>query len=117
MATAITLPEGAPEEVITHSLVRDVDLTPFGFAGNLALMTIDNGLDHTRPNTLGAQTLMELDAAITDALSRKPADRCQIDYNEFVHVLSGQEYKSRISVAPCTALNLACAACALLRVA
>jgi 3-hydroxyacyl-CoA dehydrogenase/enoyl-CoA hydratase/carnithine racemase len=73
MATAITLPEGAPEEVITQSLVRDVDLTPFGFSGNLALITIDNGLDHTRPNTLGAKTLMELDAAITDALSRKPA--------------------------------------------
>ena len=73
MATAITLPEGAPEEVITHSFVRDVDLTPFGFTGNLALITIDNGLDHTRPNTLGAKTLMELDAAITDALSRKPA--------------------------------------------
>ena len=73
MATEITLPEGAPEEVITHSFVRDVDLTPFGFTGNLALITIDNGLDHTRPNTLGAKTLMELDAAITDALSRKPA--------------------------------------------
>jgi 3-hydroxyacyl-CoA dehydrogenase/enoyl-CoA hydratase/carnithine racemase len=73
MATAITLPEGAPEEVITHSLVRDVDLTPFGFSGNLALITIDNGLDHTRPNTLGPQSLLALDAAITDALSRKPA--------------------------------------------
>ena len=73
MATAITLPEGAPEEVITHSFVRDVDLTPFGFSGNLALITIDNGLDHTRPNTLGPQSLLALDAAITDALSRKPA--------------------------------------------
>jgi 3-hydroxyacyl-CoA dehydrogenase/enoyl-CoA hydratase/carnithine racemase len=73
MATAITLPEGAPEEVITQSLVRDVDLTPFGFSGNLALITIDNGLDHTRPNTLGPQSLLALDAAITDALSRKPA--------------------------------------------
>ncbi len=27
MATAIALPEGAPEEVVTHALVRDVDLT------------------------------------------------------------------------------------------
>ena len=33
MTTAITLPEGAPEEVITHALVRDVDLTPFGGKG------------------------------------------------------------------------------------
>jgi len=73
MTTAITLPEGAPEEVITHSLVRDVDLAPFGFNGSLALITLDNGLDHTRPNTLGPQSLIALDAAITDAVSRKPA--------------------------------------------
>ena len=73
MATAITLPEGAPDEVITQSLVRDVDLTPFGFKGSLALITLDNGLDHTRPNTLGPQSLMALDAAITDAVSRTPA--------------------------------------------
>ena len=73
MATAITLPEGAPEEVITQSLVRDVDLTPFGFKGSLALITLDNGLDHTRPNTLGPQSLMALDAAITDAAARTPA--------------------------------------------
>ena len=73
MATTITLPEGAPEEVITQSLVRDVDLTPFGFKGSLALITLDNGLDHTRPNTLGPQSLMALDAAITDAASRNPA--------------------------------------------
>ena len=73
MATAITLPEGAPEEVITQSLVRDVDLTPFGYQGSLALITLDNGLDHTRPNTLGPQSLMALDAAITDAAARTPA--------------------------------------------
>jgi 3-hydroxyacyl-CoA dehydrogenase/enoyl-CoA hydratase/carnithine racemase len=73
MATTITLPEGAPDEVITQSLVRDVDLTPFGFKGSLALITLDNGLDHTRPNTLGPQSLMALDAAITDAASRTPA--------------------------------------------
>jgi 3-hydroxyacyl-CoA dehydrogenase/enoyl-CoA hydratase/carnithine racemase len=73
MATTITLPEGAPEEVVTQSLVRDVDLTPFGFKGSLALITLDNGLDHTRPNTLGPQSLMALDAAITDAVSRNPA--------------------------------------------
>jgi 3-hydroxyacyl-CoA dehydrogenase/enoyl-CoA hydratase/carnithine racemase len=73
MATTITLPEGAPDEVITQSLVRDVDLTPFGFKGSLSLITLDNGLDHTRPNTLGPQSLMALDAAITDAVSRNPA--------------------------------------------
>ena len=73
MTTAITLPEGAPEEVITHALVRDVDLAPFGGKGSLALITLDNGLDHTRPNTFGPQSVAALDAAITDAASRKPA--------------------------------------------
>ena len=73
MATEITLPEGAPEEVITNALVRDVDLTPFGHNGSLALITLDNGLDHTRPNTFGPQSLAALDRAITDAIGRAPA--------------------------------------------
>ena len=69
----IEMPEGAPEEVITNALVRDIDLGAFGHKGTLALITLDNGLDHTRPNTFGPQSLMALDAAITEALSRKPA--------------------------------------------
>jgi 3-hydroxyacyl-CoA dehydrogenase/enoyl-CoA hydratase/carnithine racemase len=73
MTTAITLPEGAPEEVVTVAKVRDVDLTPFGFKGTLALITIDNGLDHTRPNTLGPQSVASIDAAITEAISHKPS--------------------------------------------
>jgi len=73
MATPIAMPEGAPDEVITLAKVRDVDLTPFGYKGVLALITLDNGLDHTRPNTLGAQSLASLDAAITEAISHKPA--------------------------------------------
>ena len=73
MTTAITLPEGAPEEVVTNAVVRDVDLTPFGHKGTLALITIDNGLDHTRPNTLGPASLASIDAAITEALTHKPA--------------------------------------------
>jgi 3-hydroxyacyl-CoA dehydrogenase/enoyl-CoA hydratase/carnithine racemase len=73
MTTSMQLPEGAPEEVVTHALVRDIDLTPFGHKGSLALITLDNSLDHTRPNTLGPQSLASIDAAITDAVSRKPA--------------------------------------------
>ena len=73
MTTEIKLPEGAPEEVVTNALVRDVDLTPFGFAGSLALITLDNGLDHTRPNTFGPQSLAALNDAITDAICRSPA--------------------------------------------
>jgi 3-hydroxyacyl-CoA dehydrogenase/enoyl-CoA hydratase/carnithine racemase len=73
MSADIKLPEGAPEEVITQALVRDVDLSAFGASGTLALITLDNGLDHNRPNTFGPQSLAALDAAITDATSRKPA--------------------------------------------
>jgi hypothetical protein len=58
--TTISLPEGAPEEVITHSLLREVDLRPFGYNGVLALITLDNGMDHNRPNTSGPKTLLEL---------------------------------------------------------
>ena len=71
--TTITLPEGAPEEVVTNALVRDVDLAAFGATGTLALITLDNGHDHTRPNTFGPQSLLALDAAITEAISRIPA--------------------------------------------
>jgi 3-hydroxyacyl-CoA dehydrogenase/enoyl-CoA hydratase/carnithine racemase len=73
MSMQINLPEGAPEEVVTNALVRDVDLAPFGHKGSLALITLDNGLDHTRPNTFGPQSLDALNNAITDALGRAPA--------------------------------------------
>ena len=49
------------DEVVTHSRVRDVSL-PSG--RTLALITLDNGRDHTRPNTLGPATLSELHQAI-----------------------------------------------------
>ena len=73
MSVDIKLPEGAPEEVLTQALVRDVDLSAFGAKGTLALITLDNGHDHNRPNTFGPQSLQALDAAITEATSRKPA--------------------------------------------
>ena len=73
MSVDIKLPEGAPEEVVTQALVRDVDLSAFGAKGTLALITLDNGHDHNRPNTFGPQSLLALDAAITEATSRKPA--------------------------------------------
>jgi 3-hydroxyacyl-CoA dehydrogenase/enoyl-CoA hydratase/carnithine racemase len=45
------------DEVVTHSFVRDV---PLSGGKTLALITLDNGRDHTRPNTLGPVTLFEL---------------------------------------------------------
>jgi 3-hydroxyacyl-CoA dehydrogenase/enoyl-CoA hydratase/carnithine racemase len=72
MSTNITLPAGAPEEVVTHALVRDIDLAAFGGKGSLVLITLDNSLDHNRPNTFGPQSLSALDSAISDAIARKP---------------------------------------------
>jgi 3-hydroxyacyl-CoA dehydrogenase/enoyl-CoA hydratase/carnithine racemase len=69
----IKLPEGAPEEVVTQALVREVNLSAFGAKGVLALITLDNTLDHNRPNTFGPQSLLALDAAITAAIASKPA--------------------------------------------
>lgn len=69
MNDALVLPEGAPEEVISHSYLRQVDLKPFGCDGLLALITLDNGMDHNRPNTLGPKTLLELNERITEAES------------------------------------------------
>lgn len=45
-----------PDEVITHSLVTDVALSG---GRTLALVTLDNGRDYTRPNTLGTRTMIE----------------------------------------------------------
>ena len=61
--------EASADEVITESFVRDVTL-PTG--GTLALITLDNGRDHTRPNTLGPRTLQGL-AAVLDALTARAA--------------------------------------------
>ena len=63
----IKLPEGAPEEVVTNAILREVSLAPFGATGNLALITLDNGMDHNRPNTFGAASLNSLKAAIETA--------------------------------------------------
>ena len=55
------------DEVVTESHVRDVTL-PSG--GILALITLDNGRDHTRPNTLGPRTLQGLSETL-DALHER----------------------------------------------
>ena len=66
------MPAGAPEEVVTRAIVRDIDLSAFGVTGTFSLITLDNGQDHNRPNTFGPKSLLELDAAISTAISRKP---------------------------------------------
>ena len=57
-----------PDEVVTHALVRDIDL-PYG-AGTLALITLDNGHDHTKPSTFGPGGLLELRDAVESVAAR-----------------------------------------------
>ncbi len=57
-----------PDEVVTRALVRDLEL-PYG-AGTLALITLDNGHDHTKPSTFGPAGLLELNAAIDAVAAR-----------------------------------------------
>ncbi|MFD4832203.1 3-hydroxyacyl-CoA dehydrogenase NAD-binding domain-containing protein [Streptomyces uncialis] len=51
-----------PDEVVTQAHVRHLEL-PDG-AGRFALITLDNGFDHTKPTTFGPQSLANLDAAL-----------------------------------------------------
>jgi len=55
------------DEVVTHSYVRDI---PLSGGKTLALVTLDNGRDHTRPNTLGPVTLLELAAVLDEQKAR-----------------------------------------------
>jgi 3-hydroxyacyl-CoA dehydrogenase/enoyl-CoA hydratase/carnithine racemase len=52
----------APDEVETQALLRLVALP--GGAGTAALITLDNGHDHTKPNTFGLGGLQSLSAAL-----------------------------------------------------
>jgi 3-hydroxyacyl-CoA dehydrogenase/enoyl-CoA hydratase/carnithine racemase len=58
------------DEVVTHSLVSDVRL-PSG--RTIALITLHNGKDHTRPNTLGPATLTELGERLDELRGRAGA--------------------------------------------
>ncbi|MDT3343860.1 3-hydroxyacyl-CoA dehydrogenase NAD-binding domain-containing protein [Microbacterium aquilitoris] len=61
-------------EVVTNSPVRDVTLA----SGRvLALITLDNGRDHTRPNTLGPATLTALGATLDTLAARARAGEIQ----------------------------------------
>ncbi|MCE7480791.1 3-hydroxyacyl-CoA dehydrogenase NAD-binding domain-containing protein [Microbacterium profundi] len=64
----------AGDEVVTHSPVRDIRL-PSGKV--LALITLDNGRDHTRPNTLGPATLTELGETLAGVKARAAAGEIQ----------------------------------------
>ncbi|CAH0174107.1 3-hydroxyacyl-CoA dehydrogenase NAD-binding domain-containing protein [Microbacterium sp. Bi121] len=64
----------ADDEVVTHSTVRDIRLAS---GKTLALITLDNGRDHTRPNTLGPGTLTELGETLATLKARASSGEIQ----------------------------------------
>ena len=70
-ATTEKAPTAFESEVVTRSIVQDVTLP--GGAGTLALVTLDNGVDHTKPNTFGPATLVQLQAVVDGLRARAEA--------------------------------------------
>ncbi|WP_188754542.1 3-hydroxyacyl-CoA dehydrogenase NAD-binding domain-containing protein [Microbacterium album] len=64
------LVELSQDEVVTRSLVSDVRLAS---GRTFALVTLHNGKDHTRPNTLGPATLLELGQRLDELAARAKA--------------------------------------------
>jgi 3-hydroxyacyl-CoA dehydrogenase/enoyl-CoA hydratase/carnithine racemase len=60
-----------PGEVVTEALLRLVPVP--GLDRPVALITLDNGFDHRKPNTLGPAGLASLETAIDAALAAEPA--------------------------------------------
>jgi 3-hydroxyacyl-CoA dehydrogenase/enoyl-CoA hydratase/carnithine racemase len=60
-----------PGEVVTTAALRLLDVP--GVDGKVALVTIDNGKDHTRPTTFGPAGLANLDRALDRAFAAEPA--------------------------------------------
>jgi 3-hydroxyacyl-CoA dehydrogenase/enoyl-CoA hydratase/carnithine racemase len=64
-----------PAEVVTRTPVQDVALP--GGAGTLALVTLDNGMDHTRPSTFGPEGIAGMQATFDRLQERAEAGEIQ----------------------------------------
>ncbi|WP_134666421.1 MULTISPECIES: 3-hydroxyacyl-CoA dehydrogenase NAD-binding domain-containing protein [Amycolatopsis] len=60
-----------PDEVVTNAVTNLVKVP--GLDKPVALITLDNGHDHTRPNTFGPQGLVALNTALDEAFAAEPA--------------------------------------------
>ncbi|EOM75843.1 3-hydroxyacyl-CoA dehydrogenase [Rhodococcus rhodnii] len=58
------------DEVVTHAFTKIVSVP--GLDGVVALVTLDNGFDHTKPNSFGPKGLAEFDKALDDAFAANP---------------------------------------------
>jgi 3-hydroxyacyl-CoA dehydrogenase/enoyl-CoA hydratase/carnithine racemase len=68
-----TLAAQVPDEIVTHSLVNEVEVSAGGRSFRIALITLDNGLDHAKPTTLGPRTLIELGRTLEGLRDRAAA--------------------------------------------
>ncbi|MGO1975402.1 MAG: 3-hydroxyacyl-CoA dehydrogenase NAD-binding domain-containing protein, partial [Propionibacteriaceae bacterium] len=71
-----------PDEVVTRAHSRDVAL-PHG-AGTAVLITLDNGHDHTKPNTFGPRGFQALNAAIDAATAREDVAAIAVTGKPFI---------------------------------
>jgi 3-hydroxyacyl-CoA dehydrogenase/enoyl-CoA hydratase/carnithine racemase len=69
------------DEVVTEAKLRKVTL-PSGKV--LGLVTLDNGLDHTRPNTFGPKGLVSLNTAYDAALADDEIDAIAVTGKQFI---------------------------------
>lgn len=86
------------QEVVTHSFSQDVTLE----SGKvIALVTLDNGMDFKRPNTLGPQGLLEFDrllVSLSDRAAQGEIDAVAVTGKEFI--LAAGADLSRVSDVP-----------------
>ena len=76
MTATTTTSAPAHTEVVTHSVVRDLALPGTGLgssARTMALITLDNGHDHTKPNTFGPEGIAELQGVVDTLRARAEA--------------------------------------------
>ncbi|MBK1788762.1 3-hydroxyacyl-CoA dehydrogenase NAD-binding domain-containing protein [Prauserella cavernicola] len=71
MITAEQAAQAFPDEVVTRAVTRLVPVP--GLEAPVALITIDNGHDHTRPSTFGPQSLVSPNTALDEAVAAGPA--------------------------------------------
>jgi len=77
-----------PGEVVTRAFVRDVEL-PYG-AGTMALITLDNGYDHTRPTTFGSAGLISLRDALDSVADRDDIAAVGVTGKPFIFAAGAQ---------------------------
>jgi enoyl-CoA hydratase/carnithine racemase len=85
-----------PVEIVTRSLVRYVEL-PLG-AGTAALITLDNGYDHTKPSTIGPAGLRSLAAALDEVEQRNDVVAVALTGKPFV-LAAGADTKGMARIA------------------